>query len=173
LTPQGRIQHAIRAVDDGTTLWLLVDAGEAADLTAFLTRMRFALRVEVSNESDTYAQLTARPGSALQHLIETLHPVVVWEDHWASVQRGGIQYAAPYDSDWDMRVLVSSRNQLPDVAQLVRDGASRVAVIAAFVAVQLAAWRVGATDVDDRTLPHELDWMRTAVHLTKGCYRGQ
>ncbi|MBR2083209.1 MAG: tRNA-modifying protein YgfZ, partial [Muribaculaceae bacterium] len=27
--------------------------------------------------------------------------------------------------------------------------------------------------VDDRTIPHELDWMRSAVHLNKGCYRGQ
>ena len=30
-----------------------------------------------------------------------------------------------------------------------------------------------STEVDERTLPHELDWMRTAVHLAKGCYRGQ
>lgn len=24
-----------------------------------------------------------------------------------------------------------------------------------------------------KALPHELDWLRTAVHLNKGCYRGQ
>ena len=28
-------------------------------------------------------------------------------------------------------------------------------------------------DADARTLPHEVDWLRTAVHLDKGCYRGQ
>jgi folate-binding protein YgfZ len=28
-------------------------------------------------------------------------------------------------------------------------------------------------EVDAATLPHELDWLRTAVHLDKGCYRGQ
>jgi tRNA-modifying protein YgfZ len=27
--------------------------------------------------------------------------------------------------------------------------------------------------VDATALPHEFDWLRTAVHLTKGCYRGQ
>jgi folate-binding protein YgfZ len=27
--------------------------------------------------------------------------------------------------------------------------------------------------VDATTIPHELDWLRSAVHLTKGCYRGQ
>ena len=25
----------------------------------------------------------------------------------------------------------------------------------------------------EQVLPHELDWLRTAVHLDKGCYRGQ
>src|SRR5699024_12359044 len=28
-------------------------------------------------------------------------------------------------------------------------------------------------DTDDRSIPHELDWLRTAVHLEKGCYKGQ
>ncbi len=28
-------------------------------------------------------------------------------------------------------------------------------------------------DTDHRTIPHELGWIETAVHLTKGCYRGQ
>ncbi|MBM6980555.1 MAG: folate-binding protein, partial [Actinomyces succiniciruminis] len=28
-------------------------------------------------------------------------------------------------------------------------------------------------EVDARTIPHELDWLRTAVHLNKGCYPGQ
>ena len=30
-----------------------------------------------------------------------------------------------------------------------------------------------AREVDERAIPHELDWLRTAVHLTKGCYPGQ
>jgi tRNA-modifying protein YgfZ len=28
-------------------------------------------------------------------------------------------------------------------------------------------------DTDDRTIPHEVRWIGSAVHLTKGCYRGQ
>ena len=28
-------------------------------------------------------------------------------------------------------------------------------------------------DTDDRTIPNEVGWLRTAVHLDKGCYRGQ
>ena len=28
-------------------------------------------------------------------------------------------------------------------------------------------------DTDDRTIPNEVEWLSTAVHLEKGCYRGQ
>ncbi len=38
----------------------------------------------------------------------------------------------------------------------------------------MAAWRPRwKTEVDERSLPHESDWIRSAVHLNKGCYRGQ
>jgi len=41
-------------------------------------------------------------------------------------------------------------------------------------AVRVEALRPrAAREVDHRTIPHELDWLRTAVHLHKGCYRGQ
>jgi folate-binding protein YgfZ len=38
--------------------------------------------------------------------------------------------------------------------------------------VEALAPRVGV-DTDDRTIPHETRWVGPAVHLTKGCYRGQ
>jgi folate-binding protein YgfZ len=41
-------------------------------------------------------------------------------------------------------------------------------------ALRIAAWRPGfASEVDANALPHEFDWLRSAVHLNKGCYRGQ
>ncbi len=41
-------------------------------------------------------------------------------------------------------------------------------------ALRVAAWRPRlGFETDHRTIPHELDWLRTAVHLHKGCYRGQ
>ncbi|WP_415856684.1 YgfZ/GcvT domain-containing protein, partial [Sinomonas sp. G460-2] len=41
-------------------------------------------------------------------------------------------------------------------------------------ALRIAAWRprVGF-ETDDKVIPHELDLLRTAVHLAKGCYKGQ
>ncbi|MBE3073491.1 MAG: folate-binding protein, partial [Actinobacteria bacterium] len=39
---------------------------------------------------------------------------------------------------------------------------------------RVAAWRPRlGFETDHRTIAHEVDWLRTAVHLHKGCYRGQ
>ena len=43
----------------------------------------------------------------------------------------------------------------------------------ALEALRIAAWRPDIRDTDEKSIPHELDWMRSAVHLSKGCYRGQ
>ena len=46
--------------------------------------------------------------------------------------------------------------------------------ILALEALRIAAWRPrAATELDGTAIPHEFDWIRSAVHLAKGCYRGQ
>jgi len=45
--------------------------------------------------------------------------------------------------------------------------------IDAIDALRIAAHRPTAAEVDEKSLPHELDLLASAVHLTKGCYRGQ
>jgi folate-binding protein YgfZ len=58
-------------------------------------------------------------------------------------------------------------------AELERDGAA-LAGLAAYEALRIAAHRPRlGLDTDHRTIPHEVGWIETAVHLTKGCYRGQ
>ena len=49
-----------------------------------------------------------------------------------------------------------------------------LAGVGAFEALRVAAGepRLGR-DTDHRTIPHELGWITSAVHLDKGCYRGQ
>src|SRR5260370_293065 len=44
----------------------------------------------------------------------------------------------------------------------------------AYEALRIAARRPRlGQDTDHRTIPHEVGWIETAVHLSKGCYRGQ
>ena len=58
-------------------------------------------------------------------------------------------------------------------ARLTAAGA-RAAGTMAFEALRVEAGRPRLhRDTDDRTIPHEVGWIGSAVHLTKGCYRGQ
>lgn len=61
------------------------------------------------------------------------------------------------------------------VDDFLADGPGRaLAGSLAWEALRIEAGRPRwAREVDERTIPHELDWLRTAVHLTKGCYPGQ
>jgi hypothetical protein len=44
----------------------------------------------------------------------------------------------------------------------------------AYEAIRVAALRPRlGVDTDERTIPHEVGWIGAAVHLDKGCYRGQ
>lgn len=174
LDANGRIERAIRLVDDGQRSWLLVDEGSAEPLAEFLLRMRFALRVEVQNVSAEYAAVLAFDGAAADAL-RALPPVVEWRDPWAEVAPGGVQYARTEErTPWPVSQFVFARSELPAVAALVRAGRVRAAGLLALDALEVRAWRPAQrADVDERAIPHEFDWLRTAVHLNKGCYRGQ
>jgi folate-binding protein YgfZ len=69
---------------------------------------------------------------------------------------------------------VVPRERVPGVLDaLVAAGASR-AGLWAFEALRVEARRPRlAFETDHRTIPHEVGWIGTAVHLDKGCYRGQ
>ena len=63
LDAQGHITHALAALDDGRTLWLVTESGGGADLAAFLDSMRFMLRVEVTERPDVQALGASGRGS--------------------------------------------------------------------------------------------------------------
>lgn len=181
LDPNGRIEQAIRLVDDGERSWLLVDEGSVDALVAFLNRMRFALRVEIADVSDQYVAVLAFAGGTAESALRGLGRVVAeWRDPWAEVAFGGVQYAqiAPGDAhpgaQWSAISFILAREDLPLVTQLIESDTLRAAGLLALDALEIRAWRpTQHGEVDARAIPHEFDWMRTAVHLNKGCYRGQ
>ena len=176
LGPTGRIEFAIRLIDDGERSWLLVDEGAAEPLAAYLNRMRFALRVEVAEVSDEYAAVLTFDGGSALSTLRSLGTVVEWRDPWAAVLRGGTQYANGEHPGvgWSAVQSVFAREDLPAVAALVASGQLRAAGLVALDALEVRAARpTQHGEVDERAIPHEFDWLRTAVHLNKGCYRGQ
>ncbi|MGO1538045.1 MAG: CAF17-like 4Fe-4S cluster assembly/insertion protein YgfZ [Leucobacter sp.] len=179
LDANGRIEQAIRVVDDGEQTWLLVDEGKSEALEAFLRRMRFAMRVEVRDVSAEYSAVAvfdAEHGSALSALRGLGTAVAEWRDPWAAISAGGVQYSRGEHpaAAWSAVQLIFARSELPAVVETVKSGNVRAAGLLALDALEVQAWRPSLHgEVDERSIPHELDWLRSAVHLTKGCYRGQ
>jgi folate-binding protein YgfZ len=168
LTPKGHIEHALHVVDDGTTTWLTTEPGAAGAVTGWLESMRFMLRVEVEDVSDRYAVL----GEPVAREAAEGEPLA-WVDPWPGPVGDTFCYgpeAADHPATgraW--RELLVPRGELAATV-----GERPLAGTWAAEALRVEAWRPRAgVDTDHRTIPHELDWLRTAVHLHKGCYRGQ
>ena len=168
----GRIEYVVRLIDDGTDLWLLLEREEASGLLQWLASMQFMMRVTLADRSVEFATIGTLGQPALP--VAAPHGLpLVWRDPWMGVSQGGYQYAVVTrhpSASWTYSELLLPRTELAGIA------ASDMSVAGLFAldALRIAAWRPSfATEVDDKTIPHELDWLRTAVHLSKGGYRGQ
>lgn len=181
LDPHGHVEHVAAVIDDGVATWLVTDAGDAGPLLAWLQRMRFRLAVE-PRAADELAVVGAVAGGAAEPALSdaAARPngaPLVWRDPWPHVSAGGHGYAEadPHpgsDLRW-IEALVPVE-ALDALAGAVSGGDVAAAGLLAADALRIAAWRPRwAGEVDDRAIPHEADWLRTAVHLSKGCYRGQ
>ncbi|MCC6376258.1 MAG: folate-binding protein YgfZ [Microbacteriaceae bacterium] len=174
LGPTGRIDHVLKLIEDGSSIWILLENSELEPVLSWLNSMRFMLRVEVVDRTDSFATIgwfeVAGVDPGLQ--VASPHGVeLTWRDPWNEVQTGGYQYAeaeAEHYRQWTWRESLVERSLLSHLDHREFSGTL------AAEALRIAAWRPRfATEVDEKSIPHELDWLRSAVHLTKGCYRGQ
>jgi folate-binding protein YgfZ len=153
LSPQGRVEHHLTLTDDGTALWAHVAPGTGEALLAFLTSMRFMLRVDPQDVTGEFAVVTIADPAAQQALAGTAAATI----------------SHPYSMD-----LIVARAQLAEAVAKLQAGGAALAGMWAHEALRIAARRPRAgLDTDHKTIPHEVGWIETAVHLTKGCYRGQ
>jgi tRNA-modifying protein YgfZ len=153
LSPQGHIEHHLTLADDGTAVWAHVEPGTAGALLAFLQSMRFLLRVDLADVTSDFAVLT-----------------LMGPDRPAAAPEGAV-VAMPDAFGMDV---VVPRDRLGQIAAAVEGSGAAVAGLAAYEALRIAAHRPRfGLDTDHKTLPHEVGWIGTAVHLNKGCYRGQ
>lgn len=256
---QGHITHALAALDDGETLYLVTEAGDGPDLAQFLDSMRFMLRVEVMVREDLVvlgaigeglarlawaaSAVAGRTAGGVGSAEDSGDPqpadeaaradregpsapggwILTWRDPWPGVCEGGTSYDVGLGSSerpfrhpgeryqagfmivdaGRLREVVDAFAAQPRSGQAIPGQASPAQVSGrtsqaaasdypgtaagasarltdvlagslAWEALRVEAGRPRLTrEVDERTIPHELDWLRTAIHLTKGCYPGQ
>jgi hypothetical protein len=139
LDPQGHVEYQFNLVDDGSTTFLTLDPGYAETLIAYLTKMKFMLRVDVRDATSEFAVLRA-PGAA--------------------TDIGGPYALVP-------------RAEVAQMAQTFGAVATQVGTWA-LDAERVAAGRprIGF-ETDHKSIPNELGVLNGAVHMNKGCYRGQ
>ncbi|MGV2916128.1 CAF17-like 4Fe-4S cluster assembly/insertion protein YgfZ, partial [Streptomyces alfalfae] len=147
LSANGHIEHALYLVDDGETIWAHVEPGTQDALLAYLESMKFFYRVEVADRTDDYAVVHLPAGSI------------------AAVPEGVVVRETPHGRD-----LFLPRADLEAYAA----GNGPAAGLLAYEALRVESHRPRlGFETDHRTIPHELGWIGAAVHLQKGCYRGQ
>ena len=161
LSLHGRIEHAFFLSDDGLTTWILTPTKHAEELEAWLRSMVF--RMDVSIDRPAHVEIIAATSEAL---FSGVGAFMVFSDPWPRVGSGSVGYAEDLHpgNRWELHWAV-----IPGGTRV----SSEVLPAEHLEALSIAAARPTVKDVDETTLPHELDWLRTAVHLNKGCYRGQ
>jgi tRNA-modifying protein YgfZ len=153
LSPSGHIEHQLTLTDDGTATWAHVEPGTAEDLIKFLESMRFMLRVEPADVSAEYAVLTFMgPGA-----------------DGDAAEGAAVTMTHPFGMD-----VIIERGRLAGTAAAACSRGALLAGMWAHEALRIAGHRPRlGLDTDHRTIPHEVGWIGSAVHLAKGCYRGQ
>jgi tRNA-modifying protein YgfZ len=155
LSPNGHVEHQLTLTDDGTAVWAHVEPGTAGALLEFLESMRFMLRVEPADVTAGYAVLTLMGAGD------------------GAGDAAPLEAAATLTTPFGMDVVVG-RNQVAAAAAELQSRGAVLAGMWAHEALRIAARRPRlGLDTDHRTIPHEVGWIETAVHLSKGCYRGQ
>lgn len=163
LSPHGKIEHSLMIVDDEETTWLLAEPGHQDDVGAWLASMKFRMEVALAKPE---LRVIATWGPAEKEFAS--HSLVVFTDPWPQVSQGSVGYheGDHPGSSWSVRYSAAPITTPDPIGQ---SAISREA----FEGLAIAAARPSIAEVDEKSLPHELDWLRTAVHLNKGCYRGQ
>lgn len=174
LDPKGHVEHELHLVDDGATTWITVEPGTAPALAKYLDSMRFMRRVEVRDVTELFAVVWR---SVREH--DSAHVTWMPPAEFAGVgvtpsgaDRGGgaDRYVAARPATFVGAEVLVPREEL----SLYLGAARSLAGSWAYESLRVAAGvpRLGF-ETDHKTLPHEVGWIGTGVHLAKGCYRGQ
>ncbi len=170
LDPHGRVEAELHIVALEDRLLMTLEPSNSAPVLTFLERMRFMLQVEVRDVSEQWAVVWEPRRELHPNLPTVLTPAL---------------YAGltPPDAGVDVSNYVAHQAEQFGGREVLVPRAE----LAAFLATQPAlagswAWnalRIAAgvprfgVETDERTIPHEVGWLGTAVHMKKGCYRGQ
>ncbi|MEE6259311.1 CAF17-like 4Fe-4S cluster assembly/insertion protein YgfZ [Plantactinospora sonchi] len=191
LSPHGHVEQHAMVAEDGGTVWLDTEPGDTGALLTYLEKMRFFSQVDPRDVTADWALLSLVGPRAVE-AVGVLGVTGLGEPDVLPVPgpkfTAGSVPARPsivYDvrplpaGGWARRVrlgvdLLVPRPELTRVVDELTAAGIGLAGLWAYEALRVAAKlpRVGS-ETDHRTIPAEVGLVGPAVHLEKGCYRGQ
>jgi tRNA-modifying protein YgfZ len=176
LDGQGHVEdHWVQTDLDGVS-YLDTEPWRGEPLLAYLRKMVFWADVAPA-AADLGVLSLLGPGLAERSVLDALGVDALPEAAAAArLAGGGFVRRMPADAGGPTVALevVAAPERLRSIGERLRAAAVRPAGVWAYEAHRVAGLRPRlGVDTDERTIPHEVGWIGTAVHLDKGCYRGQ
>jgi folate-binding protein YgfZ len=173
LSPHGHVEQHWQVTELGGQVWIDTEPGAAGEVLAYLQKMRFLKRVEPADVSAEWAVLSLVGPQTAAVLAAAGLPVPEAAGRAVAAPDGGFVRRMPWPGADAADLLVPAGRADDVIEALVTAGAAR-AGLWAFEALRVADRRPRlGLETDHRTIPHEVGWIGPAVHLDKGCYRGQ
>lgn len=170
LDGQGRVLHHMGVAHVDGVVYLDVEAGELPVLLDYLKKMVFWSKVEPRDVTAELALLSVVGPDTPTVLAAAGVPV---PDGAAALEGGGYVRRTTRPGK-DGADVVVPRSALTAWWERLTAAGARPAGTMAYEALRVeAVVPRNGLDTDDRTIPHEVGWIAPAVHLSKGCYRGQ
>jgi folate-binding protein YgfZ len=168
----GRVLHHMVVAHTRDTVYLDTEPDEVPELLAYLQKMVFWSKVEPRDATDELAVLSV-VGPATADVLAAAGSDVPGAYGALALPDGGVVRRMSWPGT-DAADLLIPRDALSTWWERLVAAGARPAGMMAFEALRVEALRPRLhVDTDDRTIPHEVGWIGSAVHLTKGCYRGQ
>lgn len=169
----GRVLHHMLVAHVGDTVWLDTEPDDTSALLTYLQSMRFWSKVDPRDATAELAVLSVVGPETTAALTAADVPMPGEPYGCAALPDGGFVRRMPWPGVDAADLLVPRAEQSRWWTRLQEAGV-RPAGIMAFEAMRVESVRPRLhLDTDDRTIPHEVGWIGGAVHLEKGCYRGQ
>ena len=168
----GRVLHHMVLAHVADTVYLDTEPGDVPELLAYLQKMVFWSKVEPRDATAELAVLSV-VGPQTAAVLAAAGLPVPDSGRVATLSGGGFVRRMPWPGS-DAADIVVARGEQPATWERLTAAGARPAGTMAFEAMRVEALRPRLhVDTDERTIPHEVGWIGSAVHLTKGCYRGQ
>jgi folate-binding protein YgfZ len=172
LDGQGRVEDHWLQTELGDITYLDTEHWRGEPLLAFLRKMVFWADVTIE-QADLAVLSLLGPRLADQQVLDALGLTSLPAENTAVAIAGGGFARRLGGADIQLDLVVPRAEVVDWLDRLTTAGVRRAGVWA-YEALRVTALRPRlGLDTDERTIPHEVGWIGSAVHLDKGCYRGQ